>query len=201
MEWHVGPQPSRFSRWLRGLWPDRNPLRRASDRAEAAIVAGLAAAFLAGVPLTALTAGLWSHDTGVRAQHAQTAWRQVPAVLLTNAPDAPRAWLGSSQPQVLASWTAPDGAQWAGRIPAPAGARAGTKLRIWVDASGQLTRSPLRHRQVESQAALAALLASAGLGLVLLGVGALARRILDHSRLAAWDAAWQAIGPRWTTQH
>jgi hypothetical protein len=30
--------------------------------------------------------------------------------------------------------------------------------------------------------------------LVLLGAAALARRILDQRRLAAWDAAWQAIG-------
>ena len=44
-------------RTLRGLWPDRNPLRRTIDRAEAALVAGLAVAFLAGVPLAAVAAG------------------------------------------------------------------------------------------------------------------------------------------------
>jgi hypothetical protein len=74
-------------------------------------------------------------------------------------------------------------------------------LRVWVDASGRLTGLPLQQRQIERQAALAALLASSGLGLVLLGGGVLARRLLDRRRLAAWDAAWQATGPRWTTPH
>ena len=43
-------------RVLRGLWPDRNPLRRTIDRAEAVVVAGLAVVFLAGVPLAAVSA-------------------------------------------------------------------------------------------------------------------------------------------------
>src|SRR5215469_311228 len=47
-------------RWLggvRGWWPDRNPLRRRCDRAEAALVTVLVAVFLAGAPLLALAAG------------------------------------------------------------------------------------------------------------------------------------------------
>ncbi len=103
------PHPSRFRCWLRGLWPDGNPLRRACDRAEAAVVVGLAAALLVGVPLTALSVGLSSYGAGVRAQHAQAAWRQVPAVLLADAPDAAPAGSGSWRPRVLAYWTAPVG--------------------------------------------------------------------------------------------
>jgi hypothetical protein len=41
----------------RELRPDRNPLCRACDRAEAALLAGLLAAFLIGVPLAAVFAG------------------------------------------------------------------------------------------------------------------------------------------------
>src|SRR6516225_8875980 len=91
----LASQPSRLRCWLRGLWPDRNPLRRASDRAEAAVVAGLAAALLAGVPLAGFAVGEWSYDASVRAMHAQMAWRQVSAVLLTDARMAPP-WLGFS---------------------------------------------------------------------------------------------------------
>lgn len=201
MRRHLVPQPSRFRRWLRGLRPGRNPLRRASDRAEAALVAGLAAALLAGVPLAALSAARSSHDAGVRALHTQAGWRQVPAVLLADAATAPAGPASSPLRRVLANWTAPDGMQWTGRIPAPAGATAGTVLRAWVDASGRPTGIPLQHGQIERQAALAALFAAAGLVLVLLGAAALARRMLDRRRLAAWDAEWQATGPRWTTQH
>jgi hypothetical protein len=41
----------------RELRPDRNPLRRASDRAEAALAAGLLTALLIGVPAAAVLAG------------------------------------------------------------------------------------------------------------------------------------------------
>ena len=101
---------------------------------------------------------------------------------------------------MLANWTAPDGAQRTGPIPGAVSADIGTVLRVWVAASGRLTGIPLRHRQIERQAVLAGVLAYAGLVLVLLGAAALVRRILDYRRLAAWDAAWQATGPRWTTQ-
>jgi hypothetical protein len=65
--------------WLcrvaRGLWPDRNPLRRRCDRAEAAVVAGLAAGLLAGAPLAAAGAGHWVYTAGVHAERAQQAAR------------------------------------------------------------------------------------------------------------------------------
>ena len=44
----------RVARTARELWPDHNPLRRGSDRAEAGIVALLIGAFLLGTPLIAL---------------------------------------------------------------------------------------------------------------------------------------------------
>ena len=56
-------------RWLRGVrgwWPDRNPLRRRCDRAEAALVTLLVAVFVASAPLLALLAGRQAHDGGPR---------------------------------------------------------------------------------------------------------------------------------------
>ncbi len=79
------PRVTRCGRPLRGLWPDRNPLRRAGP-VEAVIMAGLLAAFLPGAPLAALAAGQ-SSAAGLRAEHAQqSAWHQVPAVLFANVP-------------------------------------------------------------------------------------------------------------------
>jgi hypothetical protein len=62
--------------WLaRALGLDGNPLRRASDRAEAWIRVGLLAVFLIAGPLAALGAGGWAYHagmTGPRVQSAQT---------------------------------------------------------------------------------------------------------------------------------
>ena len=78
---------ARVMRVARGLWPDRNPLRRTLDRVEGAIVAGLAVAFLAGTPLAAAAAGHLTDSIGSRAARAQQAARHhVPAVLLATAP-------------------------------------------------------------------------------------------------------------------
>src|SRR5262249_59373791 len=55
MRWHAVTQ--RWLRGVRGWWPDRNPLRRRCDRAEAAIVTMLVAVFVAGAPLLGLAAG------------------------------------------------------------------------------------------------------------------------------------------------
>ena len=71
---------------VRRLWPDSNPLRRASDRAEFAVVVVLLAALLAGVPLTALAAARWSAASGMRPELAQAGRHQVAAVLLHDAP-------------------------------------------------------------------------------------------------------------------
>ena len=183
---------------LRGLWPDRNPLRRAVDRVETVFVAGLAAAFLIGAPLVAVAAGQWSYATGLRVERAQqSAWHQVPAVLLADAPS--RGYAGY-QPQVRARWTARNGTQRSGDVYAPAGARAGRTVLMWADASGRLTGPPLRHDQVRGQVVLTVLLALAVLGWLLAGTGVIARHTLQRRRLAAWDADWRVTEPRWTAR-
>ena len=199
MRRHAAPRVKRHSRWVRRLWPDRNPLRRAADRMEAAIVAGLLAALVVGAPLAALAVGKWSYAVGSRVEHAQqSAWHQVPATLLTK---APYPGYTGYEAQVPARWTAPDGTRLSGGIPAPEGAKAGSTLLVWVDASGQLTGAPLRHDQVTGQAALAALLAALGVGMLVLCAGLVAHCRLERRRLAAWDSDWRVTEPRWTSRH
>jgi hypothetical protein len=61
------------ARLARILGFDGNPLRRASDRAEAWIRVSLLAAFLIAGPLAALGAGHWAYHAGIAAvQAAQT---------------------------------------------------------------------------------------------------------------------------------
>jgi len=64
---------ARAMRVVRGLWPDRNPLRRRLDRVEGVVVGGLAVAFLAGAPLAAAAGGHLTYMYGARTAHTQQA--------------------------------------------------------------------------------------------------------------------------------
>ena len=187
---------ARAARAVRGLWPDRNPLRRTLDRVEAVVVGGLAVAFLAGAPLAAVVVGHAAYSIGSRTAHAQqAAWHQVPGVLLATAPVS---GYGHYQATVLARWTAPNGTRHTGTIPVPPGARAGRTVMVWVDTAGRLTGPPLQLSQVRGQAALATMLTPIAVGFILLCTGALVHAVLGRQRLAAWDADWQTTEPQWT---
>src|SRR5262245_4217377 len=193
MRWQAVAQ--RWLRGLRGWWPDRNPLRRRCDRAQAAIATALVAVFLAGAPLLAPAAGRWAHDSGPRTGHAPPArWHQVPAVLRTAtiqryAPSPAMAW---------AEWTAPGGVQRTGRVLAPAGFAAGAVVTVWVDAAGRLAGPPAQPARHDGRALADGLVAVLILAELLWGAGLAAHGVMDRRRLAAWDAEWRAIGPTWS---
>ena len=182
---------ARAARAVRGLWPDRNPLRRRVDRVEALIASGLTVAFLAGAPLAARTTGHMAFSAASRAARAEQSWHQVPAVLLASAPSE----MGAS---AAARWAGPGGTRRSGMVTVPPGAKAGSTVLVWVDADGRLVSPPLQPFQVRAQAVLAAVLAPIGLGSLLLLTGLLARGALGRRRLAAWDADWRETEPRWT---
>jgi hypothetical protein len=48
-------------------------------------------------------------------------------------------------------------------------------------------------------ALLAGITATAGAAIVLILCYTFCRTILDRHRLAGWEAAWAAVGPRWTS--
>ena len=188
---------TRAVRAVRGLWPDRNPLRRAMDRVEALIAGGLVIAFLAGAPLAAVAVGHAVYAAGSRTAQAQQAtWRQVPAVLTATAPAT-----GFRQYQVPApaKWTAPDGTRHTGTIPVPPGTKAGHAVMVWVDAAGQYTdHPPLQVSQVQAQVVLAVMFTPLAVGVIVLCAGLLAHVLLGRRRLAAWDTDWQVTEPHWT---
>ena len=194
------PRMTRRGRLWRGLWPSRNPLRRTCDRIEAALVAGLLAAFLIAAPLLGLFAEQWAYDTSMHDQHAELAARHlVTATLLVGASARTVICCPGVLPLVRARWTAPDGTGLRGWVPAHAGARAGSTVRVWVGRSGGLTGPPLTNSEMVKRAILAAVTGPMAVATVLLGAGALVHWVLDRRRLAAWDAAWRATGPRWTS--
>jgi hypothetical protein len=178
---------TRVARTLRGLWPDHNPLRRPSDRAEAGIIATLVVAFLAAAPLIALLAWRLTYSntfTTLNAQHA--GWHQVSAVLLKDAPSGPYdAW-------VPARWTGPGEQRRTGVILAPQGTPAGATVRVWTSASGRPAAAPLAPFSAACQADLAAVIAVEFWALGLLCAGLVTHHILEVRRLAVWDTWWRA---------
>jgi len=185
-----------LGRLLRGRRPDRNPLRRGSDRAETAMLGVLLAAFLAGAPFAANAAGSWTYATSVReAQAQQASLHQVPATLL----QAASPWgISEGGAEARARWKAPGGQVRTGQIFVLPGAPAGSTVMVWVNQAGQLADSPLQHSQVTGRADIARVLAIAALAVTLMVVGWAARWALDRRRLAAWDAEWLTTEPRWS---
>jgi hypothetical protein len=193
---------TRLGRFVRGRRPDKNPLRRTSDRVETAVLAVLVIAFLAAAPFVAQASAGWAHARAQQAQTAQKAsWHQVPAVVL-KAESAVRGGGGYPALQVPAQarWKAPDGKVVTGEIPVPFGTAAGATVRVWTTSDGQLTEPPMRDSQVAGTAGFAGALGITTFAVLLLITGALARHALDKRRMAAWGAEWQATGPRWTTR-
>jgi hypothetical protein len=193
------PGVTRLGRFVRGRRFDRNPLRRASDRVETAVLAVLVAAFLIGAPFAALATGARMHSMAQRAQLTQEASRrQVTAVVLTVA--ASPAGGENLDWQARARWMAPNGREVTHEVPVPAGPVAGGKVQVWTDLTGNPATAPLLDSQVTGQSVFGEALGVIVLGSVLTLAGTLVLWRLNRRRIAAWDADWHATGPRWTTR-
>lgn len=187
----------RIARLCRALGLDGNPLRRASDRAEACIRAGLVAAFLIVGPMAATAVGHWASHAEVSRASTQT--HAHPAVPLQPAAGpGGLAPVGQGGPRrARAQVEGVDGFARTGEMPVPTGTSAETVATVWP-------RAPARVATPPGPGATASVTASAtvaALAIVALALLALLRLIqwcLNWRRLAAWEAAWAATGPRWT---
>ena len=189
---------ARLARWL-GF--DRNPLRRRTDRIEAALRLVMMIMLVAAVPAAAVLAGQQADHLALNQAHTQQAKDHlVKAVLLQQAPatGVPNPYTSVQTAWVPARWQPPGLPPRTGQVLAPAGARAGTTVRTWIDASGAVTNPPFDHRDIVGEVCIAVVATCLGSWLVLLASSALARRALDRRRLNAWDAEWRASGPRWS---
>ncbi len=174
--------------------PDRNPLRRRSDRIEALSLAVSLLLFTAGLVLAPVL-GRMAYDDGVRAEHS-VHW--VTARLEQDAPGfTVVAYEGAGGlPRVSATWTGADGLPVTRAVPVAWGAKAGSVTRVWLSASGQVIDPPSRAETVARAVAV-------GLVVILLTGGfavachALVRGLLDRRRYADWAAAWLTADRRW----
>ena len=190
-------RPSVTTRLARTFGMDGNPLRRASDRAEAWIRVGLLVVFLIAGPMAALATGRWTAHVGDAGSDAQS--HAVQAVLLraATAPAGRAVAARGAQVWVSARWESAGGSTRTGEVPAPAGAPAGAVVTIWLDASGRVT-GPQQPGGFADEAVATAVITLIGVALALLVVLRLIQRFLNWRHLAAWEAAWRAVGPRWT---
>jgi len=187
-----------LGRFVRGRRPDRNPLRRGSDRVETAVLALLVIVFLAAAPFAALASSSWALARAHQAQLAERASSyQVPARVLKLEATSGAAY---GDPSAHARWTAHDGKVVTGDIAVPLGAAVGSTQWLWTTADGQLTNPPLEDSQVTGQAYVAEGLGVFTLAVLLTVTGLVTRWMLDKRRMAAWDTEWRATGPRWTTR-
>ena len=99
---------------------------------------------------------------------------------------------------VLARWHPPALPPRTGEVLATAGARKGSTVRTWIDASGSITDPPPNHRDIDGNVTVAVVATCFVSWLVLLAAGTLARQALDRCRLNAWEADWRASGPLWS---
>jgi hypothetical protein len=190
--------------WLCRLVPgrrlDRNPLRRAYDRAETVALGVLIAGFLVAAPFAAHAAGNWAYAASAREAQAQRAGlSEVPATLL-RVPSQADSYPGAAAvpPSADARWRALDGQVRTGELFVPSGATAGSTVPVWVNKAGRLADPPLSRSQLATRARLAAELAAGSLVIALAVAPWLTRRAFDRRRMAAWDADWLATAPRWS---
>jgi hypothetical protein len=187
-----------LGRFVRGRRPDRNPLRRGSDRVETAVLALLIIVFLVAAPFAALASSSWALARAHQAQLAERASSyQVPARVLKLEATSGAAY---GDPSAHARWTAHDGKVVTGDIAVPLGAAVGSTQWLWTTADGQLTNPPLEDSQVTGQAYVAEGFGVFTLAVLLTVTGVVTRWMLDKRRMAAWDTEWRATGPRWTTR-
>jgi hypothetical protein len=199
MAWIGGGSPvkRRLPGITRRLEP-LEPLGRPVDRTEKTIMRALVATFVVAWLLAGVLAGEAAAAAGIRQEHAERGWRQVPATLLQSAaegagssPDWGAAW-------VPARWQSPGGQRRTGLVATGLSARAGQQVPVWVTAAGQLTRPPLTAAGVDDQVCFVVVSVTMGLA-VLLAVAALSVRLLcDRRRMAGWQRAWDAVGPLWS---
>ena len=195
-ELRTGRQGNRRQRCARWLGLDNNPLRRPADRLEAWLrVAGLALA-LAAIPAATLVS---AHMLNRQAQAQLAADHQVTAVLTQTAPAGyADPYLTDLQVWTRARWTATDGQARTGTVLALPGTPAGAKVPVWINATGRTVSPPGGHRDMVAAAAVFGLLAGLVLILLLAGLQAAVRFVLDRNRFAAWDSEWRSTAPLWT---
>jgi hypothetical protein len=194
------PRPARTAeramRRVARLLLGRNQLRRPCDRVEGAVVVFLLAAFLVAIAGAALLGAHIYHD-----QRAAAARLHPSVAVLTEAGPSNTGLTGAGQ--ATARWRTPGGREASGVLttgitPGITDAPDRARVQIWLTASGQVAAQPPGAAELMFTGIVIAISAACGAGAMLMGGYGLARLLIDRRRLAAWESAWEMIGPQWT---
>jgi hypothetical protein len=178
----------------------RNPMARRTDRIESMVATAAATLFLLSVPLAAWCGKAMYASGAARAETDQATGHRGSAVLLAAAPSGTAAGIDAApaDPWVRAQWATRDGGTSTGDIQAPPDSPAGTRVPIWLDGADQPSAPPASHATVTANAVCCGICVLLGIGGGLEAARRLTRSMLDRSRLADWETAWEQTGPRWT---
>jgi hypothetical protein len=190
---------STWTRLVRRLRWDGNPLRPRSDLIARWLVPAAIALFLGLCPVVAGLTSMWVRADNAAVAHASLSWHRVTAVLLRPVPGPAESGHGSDSWMTWtpAEWTF-DGLRHTGAVPAAARLSAGSKQAVWLNQAGQPQMPPLTPGQVWDRAAADSLIALAGLAALLTASCCLVRRQLYRRRLANWEIEWLTVGPLWS---
>ncbi|MFG2637908.1 hypothetical protein ACGFX8_29435 [Streptomyces sp. NPDC048362] len=191
---------------VKGLWRWRhNPLRRATDLAEAWVALVALILIAVAAPVTGCLVGSAAQDALQRSVRQQRHSHRL--VVATVVRDRGRAPLEADpdtttarevRSRVVADWTGPDGTRWRGAALADLKSpRPGDRFRLWTDPHGRITTRPLDSPTATTHAVLAGV----GAALLTAAVVESARRLavwhMVRRRYARWDQAWDRAGPDW----
>ncbi|MGY1605030.1 Rv1733c family protein [Geodermatophilus sp. SYSU D00815] len=174
------------------------PLKRASDRVEFLSRVVLVLALLAALPAGLVVGGRASATMHAVAAEQAAERHRVSATLLSDA----EADDGPATPDVptAATWLGPDGTARSGDVDAPAGARSGTTVDVWVDDAGALTDDPLTSAEATGQGIVLGVLTALGTVLAALSGHLLVVWLLERRRLRRWERGWASVEPLWVSR-
>ncbi len=190
-----------FVRLIRWAGLDGNPLRRGIDRTERAAWTLLVIAFTIAAPVLVPMAGRAAKADSLRLVRLERSWRQVSAVLLKHAPRRLDSYNSALTVWVPGRWQAPAGGIKTGLVPTAPGTPAGSVVRVWVTASGQLTGThPFTADLVGLRVVALEVLTAVGLALSTLVLAIAVRWLMNRRRMTYWAIEWACFGPRWSAR-
>jgi hypothetical protein len=179
----------------------RSPLRRSTDRIEAAATVTVTVLAVLVALLATITAMRTYHRDLIHAAATTARETSVTAVLLTNA----ELQYGTSAEQglttgtsALARWALPHGQQRVAPLWVGADRHAGDRVTIWIDQHGNRADPPQTPGFVIANAAVPGVDVVVGGWVALGALWWIVCRVLSRINATRWDMQWARIEPGWS---